>query len=213
MLAVWMIGNVNWREYWMNATTSPRRHLAGRDAQAADDRDRDVVEVRDERHRRLDDPGDELGPVARLVEPLVLRVERLDRLALAAERLHDRVPGVHLLDVAVERAGRRPLGDELLLRAPDDERPSRRATAGTARSEIDRQERADRQHHDQHADDRQQRRDELGQALLERLADVVDVVGDAAQEVAARVAVEVAQRQPAELRVDVRRAAGRRSAG
>ena len=24
MLAVWMIGNVNWREYWMNATTSPR---------------------------------------------------------------------------------------------------------------------------------------------------------------------------------------------
>ena len=23
MLAVWMIGNVNWREYWMNATTSP----------------------------------------------------------------------------------------------------------------------------------------------------------------------------------------------
>ena len=23
MLAVWMIGNVNWREYWMKATTSP----------------------------------------------------------------------------------------------------------------------------------------------------------------------------------------------
>ncbi len=34
--------------------------------------------------------------------------------------------------------------------------------------------------------------DELGQALLERLADVVDVVGDAAQDVAARLAVEVA---------------------
>ena len=57
------------------------------------------------------------GPVAGLVEPLVLLVELLDRLALAAERLHDRVPGVHLLDVAVERAGRGPLGDELLLRA------------------------------------------------------------------------------------------------
>ena len=24
MLAVWMIGNVNWREYWMKARTSPR---------------------------------------------------------------------------------------------------------------------------------------------------------------------------------------------
>ena len=34
-------------------------------------------------------------------------------------------------------------------------------------------------------------------------ADVVDVVRDPAQQVAARMAVEVAQRQPAELRVDV----------
>ena len=24
MLAVWTIGNVNWREYWMKAITSPR---------------------------------------------------------------------------------------------------------------------------------------------------------------------------------------------
>ena len=24
MLAVWMMGIVNWRAYWMNATTSPR---------------------------------------------------------------------------------------------------------------------------------------------------------------------------------------------
>ena len=39
--------------------------------------------------------------------------------------------------------------------------------------------------------------------LLEGLADVVDVVGDAAQQVAPRVRVEVAQRQPAELLVDV----------
>ena len=117
MLAVWMIGNVNWREYWMNADDVAERQLAGRDPQAADDRDRHVVEVGDEVHRRLDDPGDELGTVARLVEPLVLLVERLDGLALAAEGLDDRVAGVHLLDVPVERAGRRPLGDEQLLRA------------------------------------------------------------------------------------------------
>ena len=34
MLAVWMIGKVNWREYWMNAVTSPsdigRTRPAGR---------------------------------------------------------------------------------------------------------------------------------------------------------------------------------------
>ena len=69
------------------------------------------------------------------------------------------------------------------------------------------------EHHDQHADDGEDRRDQLGQALLERLADVVDVVGDAAQDVAARLAVEVGERQAAELLVDALRAAGRRSAG
>ena len=56
------------------------------------------------------------------------------------------------------------------------------------------------------------RRDELGQALLERLADVVDVVRDAAQQIAARVGVEVAERQAAELLVDVAGAGGRRCA-
>ena len=55
MLAVWMIGNVNWREYWMNAMHVAQRHLPGRDPQPADDRDRDVVQVGDEVHRRLDD--------------------------------------------------------------------------------------------------------------------------------------------------------------
>ncbi len=39
--------------------------------------------------------------------------------------------------------------------------------------------------------------------LLERVGDVVDVVGDAAQRVAARMAVEVAQRHPRQLLVDV----------
>ena len=117
-----MIGNVNWREYWMNATTSPRLIWPDATLQPADDRDGHVVEVRDEVHRGLDDARDRLGPVARLVEPLVLGVELRDRLVLAAERLDDGVPGVHLLDVSVERAGGRPLGDEQLLRAADDER-------------------------------------------------------------------------------------------
>ena len=61
-------------------------------------------------HRGLDDAGDELGAVARLVQPVVLLVEAFDRLLLAAEDLDDRVAGVHLLDVAVEGAGRAPTG-------------------------------------------------------------------------------------------------------
>ena len=110
MLAVWMMGMVNWREYWMNATHVAQRHLPGRDPQAADHGDGDVVEVADEVHGRLDDAGDELRPVARLVELLVLGVERVDGLALAAEHLDDVVAGVHLLDLAVERRRSTPTG-------------------------------------------------------------------------------------------------------
>ena len=65
-------GCVNWREYWMNAWMSPMRQLARRDAQTADQRDRDVVQVAEEHHRRLDDPGDELRGVARLEQLVVL---------------------------------------------------------------------------------------------------------------------------------------------
>ena len=54
-----------------------------------------------------------------------------------------------------------------------------------------------------HADDREQRRDELAQRLLQALRDVVDVVGDPAEQLAARLRVDVGQRQPVELVVDV----------
>ena len=48
------------------------------------------------------------------------------------------------------------------------------------------------------------RREQLAQRLLQALREVVDVVGDPAQHVAARLAVDVAQRHPAELVLDVR---------
>ena len=62
-----------------------------------------------------------MGSIAGLVEALVLRVERLDGLSLASERLDDGVARMHLLDVAVEGAGGGPLGNELPLRTPDDQ--------------------------------------------------------------------------------------------
>ena len=121
MLAVWVIGIVNWREYWTNACTSPRLIWPLATWMPPMTQISDVVEVGDELHRRLDDPGQELGPIAGLEEALVLDVELLDRLLLATERLDDAVPGVHLLDVAVERPGLLPLAGELLRRALGDE--------------------------------------------------------------------------------------------
>ena len=115
--ATWVSGWVNWREYWMNAWTSPSEIDAAGHLEAAEDRDHDVVEVPDEHHRRHDQPAHELGAERRLVELLVLLGEgRLD-LLLAAEHLDQRVPGEGLLDVGVELAGTSPLVDEHALAA------------------------------------------------------------------------------------------------
>ena len=119
--ASWVSGWVNWREYWMNACTSPMRQRARRHPQPADHGDGDEVEVAEEHHRRLDGAGDELGAEARLVELLVLVAEALLDVVLAAEHLHQRVAGERLLDLGVERAGVAPLGDEPLLRPRGDE--------------------------------------------------------------------------------------------
>ncbi len=68
---------------------------------------------------------------------------------------------------------------------------------------MQRQHRRDPEHHRQHRDHRHQRREQLAHRLLEALADVVDVVGDPAEHLAAGRAVEVGQRQPVDLLLDV----------
>ena len=66
---------------------------------------------------------------------------------------------------------------------------------------------------DQHADQRQRLGDELVQRLLQALGDVVDVVGDPAEQVAALLAVDVRQGQAVELVLDRRPASAAWSAG
>ena len=56
---------------------------------------------------------------------------------------------------------------------------------------------------DHHADHREQRREQLAQRLLQGLGDVVDVVGHPAQQLTAGLPVEVAQRQPVDLGLDL----------
>ena len=51
--------------------------------------------------------------------------------------------------------------------------------------------------------EQQHRREHLAQRLLQALRDVVDVVGDPAQQVAARLLVDVAERQRVDLVLDV----------
>jgi hypothetical protein len=71
----------------------------------------------------------------------------------------------------------------------------------------------DPEHHAHDAHDRQHRGEQLAETLLDRGGEVVDVVGDPAQHVAVRMAVEVAQGQSAELRLDVASQAGHHALG
>ena len=99
---IWVSGWVNCREYWMNACTSPRLSDPDATRSPPTTATADVVEVPQEHDGRHDDPGDELGPPARLVQLLVALVEaRLD-LLLPPERLDQFVAGERLLDLRVE---------------------------------------------------------------------------------------------------------------
>ena len=132
----------------------------------------------------------------------VLAAELVDCGLAPAEDLHQRVTGMGLLDKRVQRAGLVPLGRELDLRPPRDEERGhdreRNRDCGHCR-----EERRDPEHHAHHAADRQHRGEELAQTLLQCRGEVVDVVGDPAQDVTVRMAVEVAQWQPAQLLLDL----------
>ena len=167
-----------------------------------------VLEVAQEHRGRLHQARHELRAERRLVELVVGVAEPLLDLALAAERLHDGVAGERLLDLRVERAGARPLRDEA---RPG---PRRRSTAstqidtGTVVSATSASSGEIVNIMIAHADEQQHRREHLAQRLLQALRDVVDVVGDPAQQVAARLLVDVAERQRVDLVLGRRRAAG-----
>ena len=148
-------------------------------------------------------PGDELGPEAGRVQRLVVLLEGLARPRCCR-------PKTFTSECPVYISSMWPLSLPVVAhcwmncgcaRLPISRRDQHRHRHGDQRDE--RQQRRDPEHHGQHADDGQQRGDELAQRLLQRLRDVVGVVGGPAEHLAARLLVEVAQRQPGQLRLDL----------
>ena len=106
--------------------------------------------------------------------------------------------GKVLLDNAVDGAQNLLLLAEVRLREVNhygqDNRGCRQREHGDAG-----ERQADRKHHDEHADNLRYRRDELRHALVERLTQRIDIVGDAAEYVSLAVAVEVTHRHDGNL--------------
>ena len=176
--------------------------LAGRHLDTADHRHRDITEVADEGGGGPNQAGEELGAEAGVVDVAVELAEPGLRVLPVTERLDQGEAAVGLLDVGVEPSGVGPLRDEQPLRAardlPGDEQRQRQRDDGEQR-----QQRRDRQHHHQHGDHGQQRREQLTDRHRQRRRDVVDVVGDPAEHLPALPGVEVRQRQPVQLVLDV----------
>ena len=177
-------------------------HLAVGHAQAAEDGDGDVGQVRDELHDRHHDAGEELGEGRGAEELLVALVELGGHGLGATEDLGKLVAGEGLLDLAIEQARGLPLRLELLLGAGADD-------ADDDAGERQREQRdeceapGDVEHHDGNAHHEQDVVEHLADRLLEGLLHVIHVVGSAREEVAALVGVEVVQRQAVDLGLDL----------
>ena len=170
----------------------------GGDHGAADHRDGHIVDVPDDQHDRHHDPGEELGAQRGPEELLVLGGEGLAHRGRAPVDLHQGVPGEGLLHPGVDLAGARPLVGEGLLRARPDH-PEDHAHEREHDERHQRQLPGDGEHHPQHAHHREDRGQGAGQGLLEGVGDVVDVVGQATEQLTALDGVEVAQRQAVDL--------------
>ena len=178
------------------------RDGAARGERAAEHDHAHVAELADKRRHRRHEPGQELALPRRAVEPRVDGVKLLLCRALAVEGADDVVPGVSLLDLAVDIAEVFLLGDEVALAALDD--PAREHARDRQHDERDeRHEPANAQHHDQRADEHGDVRDELRDRLRHAGGHGVDVVGDAREHVADGVALEVAHGHAVDLGADL----------
>ena len=178
------------------------RDGAARGERAAEHDHAHVAEFADERRHGRHEAGQKLALPRRAVEPRVDGVKLLLRRALAVEGADDVVPGVGLLDLAVDIAEVFLLGDEVALAALDD--PTREHARDRQHDERDeRHEPADAQHHDQHADEHGDVRDELRDRLRHAGGHGVDVVCDAREHIADGAALKVAHGHAVDLAADL----------
>ena len=164
----------------------------------ADHRDGHIGDVPDDQHERHHDPREELGAQRRAVELVILLGESLPHRLRAPVDPHEGVTGEGLLHTRVDAARARPLMGEGLLGA----RPDHPEHSAHERDDDERHQRqlpGDREHHPHDAHDGEDRGQRPGQRLLEGVGDVVDVVGDAGEHLAALHLVEVGQRQAVDL--------------
>ncbi len=105
---------------------------------------------------------------------------------------------IHFLDMPVEQAKRRLLGQKVLLRVFHQKHDAKQGKRDDEQREQHHLPR-NRKHHPQIPDDAHDVGNHRRQRLVERLHHRVDVVGEARNDVAARMSVEIRKRQPVDF--------------
>ena len=188
--------------------------LAAQHEDRAEDADGDVGEVPDDHHDGLHHAGNELALPVGVVDVVVQAAEAVPDLPLRAGGAHDLVAGVHFLDVAVQGAEVLLPRHEVFLAVLQEDQGDGKAQKGQQDQGAGHAD-LDDQHHHEAAHELDERAQHAGQAVREALLHGRDVVRDAAQDIALRIAGEIDHRHAVDLGVEVaahlfRNAEGRR---
>ena len=169
---------------------------------AARHRHRHIAQVAHKHHDGLHQAGEELAFPGRLKKAVVGGVKFLLDGALPVEGLDDAVAGVNLLHLAVDHAQKALLGFEVFLADFDhqhDQNHRHRQNQQRDEGHFG----ADGQHHDEHAHHGGAAGDELGDALVQALAQSIHIVGDAGENLAHRAFFKIGKGQTVDLFADL----------
>jgi len=164
-----------------------------RDEDASHHRDDHIAQIAYEPRQRHDHAGQKLCLVTRIAELLVYALEPLDHILFSAVRLHNDVPGVNFLYVPAQFSKLLLLPQEEPLGVSRDD-GCRHDTQRQRKRRNPCEERVYREHHDRDACHGNYPGDELNEALLERVADEVDVIDHPAQDLTVGSRVVESQR-------------------
>ena len=173
-------------------------HAAACRHRCAQNAHHNVAEIAHKAHDRLHQAGEELRLPARVIELFVFALEFLHGARFAVKCLHDDVPAVHFLHVAVHRAEVFLLADEIFLRGFHNASDKQQRNRDDAQCDK-RQLPADGKHHNKHADDGAHRRDKLRDTLVKTLAERINIVRDAGKHVTLTRFVKIRDGQAVDL--------------
>ena len=172
--------------------------LPGHRQAGAQNAHRHIAQVAHNVHHGLHDAGQELAAPLRVVEDGVHAAEGLLDLVVRPGQTHHVMPGIHLLDVAVEGAQVHLPGGEVLLRAEhhsghEHKAQHRHGNGGQGHAPLG------NEHHNEAAHELGRGADDGGQAVGQGLLQGTHIVGHPAEDVAMGHGVEVAHRHPVDL--------------